>query len=52
MVEKENRNGETVDHLMVKQWNSWGWNGKTYDGGIVEQRWWISGTVEHLIVEQ
>ena len=42
MVEQLNRDGRTVEHLMVGQWNILWWNSRTSDGG----------TVEHVMVEQ
>ena len=36
MVEKWNRNGGTVEHVMV--------NSRTSDGGTGEQKWWNSRT--------
>ena len=42
MVEKWNRNGGTVEHLMVEGWNIRWWNSRTSDGG----------TAEHVMVEQ
>ena len=42
MVEQCNKDGGTVEHLMVEQWNILWLNSGTSDGG----------TVEHLMVEQ
>ena len=65
MVEKWNRDGGTVEHLMVEQGirngatimvqQSW-WNSGPADGGTVEQSWWNSGTsdggiAEHVVEE-
>ena len=36
------RDGGTVEHLIVEQWNICRWNRRTSDGG----------TVEHLMLEQ
>ena len=42
MVEQWNRDGGTVENLIVEQWNICQWNRRTSDGG----------TVEHLMLEQ
>ena len=52
MVEQWNRDGGTLEHLMVQQWNS-----TTSDTGTVQQlivpQWNRGGrTVEHMMVEQ
>jgi len=49
MVEQWQREGGTVDYLMVEQLNN--------HGGTVEQRWWNTGASdrgkeEHLMVEK
>ena len=54
MVEKWNRNGGTIEHLIVEQSCP---NSRTSDGGTVKERLWNSrssdaATVEHLMVKQ
>ena len=57
MVEQWNRDGGTLEHLMVEQWNIWWCNSRISDGGTVEQRWWNSKISDgeagdYMMVEQ
>ena len=48
MVEQWNRDRETLEDLMVEQWNRW-WNSRT----IMVEQWNRDGrTVENLMVEE
>ena len=57
MLDQWKRDGGTIEHVMVEQWNIRWWNSRTSDGGTVRQRWENSrtsdgATVEHLMVGQ
>ena len=57
MVEHWNRDGGTVENLIVEQWNNSQWNRRTSDGETVEHlmlEQWNSddGTVQHLILQK
>ena len=57
MVEQWNRDGGTLEHLMVEQWKVWWCNSRISDGGTVEQRWWNSKISDgeagdYMMVEQ
>ena len=49
IMEQQNRDGTTVDHLMAEQWNN---QRGTAEYLVVEQKNDYDRTMEHLMVEQ